>query len=521
MGASTVALPEWTEFRDKRGLDPLGMQNTSVVLYQRLLPGISNVTQRVRYYGFYAWLAKVYARDIGDTNPRTWQRMVRRGEALYALLSRSNEDHHGVAGGIWARKALEAAGESRVNYGRAADPEAKIDRYLKQPWGAYGAAYSSQLLVVGVLQQLESHQIPIPSPGIGDALADAFQSGATDACRLLLTVLNRETVTQNELVKLKALTPSALRRESRERQLYSDLLFARVSDPSPEDQQRALTLRWILDLSRRSKAAPTSDFIRWSLYSGFTSKAQPIPATDADFDAHRRKWWVYQLNDMTHAVFETLLKFLLDTLERHPQGLPLRDLIGQCVSNVLAEKAPNSWAKWSRQVRLSADASNLDDEASERHLCADVLVDGGPEGASTVSTVWSALRLLAVVERRARADWDLVSQELSGFPAQQRSIVTELAWVETAANDPFDVFLWKLFKKRVVARHFSVAINKLRGQGDYTFLIDSGDGVVRLRGKDGALATNPRLGNAIAFLHDVHMLSDGGITDLGRAELRQ
>jgi hypothetical protein len=126
-----------------------------------------------------------------------------------------------------------------------------------------------------------------------------------------------------------------------------------------------------------------------------------------------------------------------------------------------------------------------------------------------------------VVERRARAAWDLVTQQLRGFPAQQRSIVTELAWLETAANEPFDAFLWKLFEKRVVARHLSVAINKLRGQGDYTFLIESGDGVVRLRGKDGALATNPLLVNAIASLHDVHMLSDDGITDLGRAELRQ
>ena len=45
-----IACPEWTEYRNKNGLDPLGMQNTSVVLYQRLLPGISNVTLRLRYY---------------------------------------------------------------------------------------------------------------------------------------------------------------------------------------------------------------------------------------------------------------------------------------------------------------------------------------------------------------------------------------------------------------------------------------------------------------------------------------
>ena len=53
-----IAFPEWTEYRKKNGLDPLGMQNSSVNLYQSLLPGISNVTLRMRYYGLYAWLAQ-------------------------------------------------------------------------------------------------------------------------------------------------------------------------------------------------------------------------------------------------------------------------------------------------------------------------------------------------------------------------------------------------------------------------------------------------------------------------------
>jgi hypothetical protein len=37
--AATIAYPQWAEYRKKNGLDPLGMQNTSVVLYQKLLPG--------------------------------------------------------------------------------------------------------------------------------------------------------------------------------------------------------------------------------------------------------------------------------------------------------------------------------------------------------------------------------------------------------------------------------------------------------------------------------------------------
>ena len=43
-----VAAPEWTQVRQKSGLDPLGLQAASVRLYQALLPGISNVTLRTR-----------------------------------------------------------------------------------------------------------------------------------------------------------------------------------------------------------------------------------------------------------------------------------------------------------------------------------------------------------------------------------------------------------------------------------------------------------------------------------------
>lgn len=84
---SRIAYPEWTGAPRKRGLDPLGMRSTSVSLYQTLVPGISNVTLRIRYYGLYAWLAWMYAEKIGSTDPEQWKRLVRRAEALYALIS--------------------------------------------------------------------------------------------------------------------------------------------------------------------------------------------------------------------------------------------------------------------------------------------------------------------------------------------------------------------------------------------------------------------------------------------------
>ena len=76
-----AAVPEWTARHVRGGLDPLGMQAGSIALYQTLLPGLSNVTNRMRYYGLYVWLAEHYARHDRRASRKAWQRMLRRAEA--------------------------------------------------------------------------------------------------------------------------------------------------------------------------------------------------------------------------------------------------------------------------------------------------------------------------------------------------------------------------------------------------------------------------------------------------------
>ena len=90
--------PAWADCRKKNGLDPPGMQNSSVNLYRRYLPGISNVTLRMRYQGLYAWTCRTYALKEPGDNPKNWKRLVRRAEALYALIAYEPGNEAGVTG---------------------------------------------------------------------------------------------------------------------------------------------------------------------------------------------------------------------------------------------------------------------------------------------------------------------------------------------------------------------------------------------------------------------------------------
>lgn len=101
--------PQWTERAEKRGLDPLGQQNSGIALYQTLLPGISNVTPRLRYFGYYCWVSDTYARRSGSTNFEEWRRWIRRSEAVLALVSAHIGGETAIGGIDWATNALRSA----------------------------------------------------------------------------------------------------------------------------------------------------------------------------------------------------------------------------------------------------------------------------------------------------------------------------------------------------------------------------------------------------------------------------
>ena len=66
-----------------RGLDPLGLQNNSEATFAMLLPGLNNVTGRLRYYSFYCWLLDLYSKMVKSTDPKKQEAFLRKGEYLF------------------------------------------------------------------------------------------------------------------------------------------------------------------------------------------------------------------------------------------------------------------------------------------------------------------------------------------------------------------------------------------------------------------------------------------------------
>lgn len=509
--------PEWTDTTIKTGLDPLGMQNSSVALYQEMLPGISNVTLRMRYYGLYAWLSSRYARDVRDRKLETWKWHVRRAELLYALIAQKRTGEGGVAGTNWAANALRD-GHDPIDFGAGADPQA-ITPYLRQEWGAYGAAYYSQLRSIGVLTDAADTAVPMPSEDSGDDLAAAFCSGRQGICDLFFGVLNRGSVTHDELARMRPLAPSDISTSDDERAGYEDLLFGRMKNVQDGEQARRKTLLLVLHLAQQLGSRPSTNEVRWAFYTAILPNGAGLNLPSAELQEQRESWWMYQLDDLSHMCMESLLKYALDVLGEYPAGAHMRDLVEEATARVVAAipvKA-TTWSNFAAGVLPVAGWGKSSDASSEFKRVNRLLNAARPNGCMQGVDALNAIELLIILGKRATenpACFDRYGKDIAPGDAG-RSVHSELAFINSVKDRPFSEVVARLIRDRVLNRHLWVAMRKLRYQGDYTFLVEDDDGRIRLREKDGPVMTTPRLDTSLTFLKDIHLLDDKGITALG------
>ena len=127
-------LPTWTKAGSwTLGRDPLGMQATSVRLYRSLVPGLTNVTNRLRYYSFYCWVIQQYEQTEQSGDEGKWRVFIRRAEALYALACNVVDPQQSdeLAGGLWAGAFCQALPVDTIDLRPVTDHPGESGQYLK------------------------------------------------------------------------------------------------------------------------------------------------------------------------------------------------------------------------------------------------------------------------------------------------------------------------------------------------------------------------------------------------------
>ena len=516
-----------------RGLDHLGVQAPCVALYTQLLPGITNVTDRARYYSFYPWLIRSFEQRYSDHSADEFRRVLRRAECLIALaairhsrvVNDGDEGRHGA--GMVGRFTLLRIPDDEEAI--ALDDYASLEgpkRYFKNRLGGLGQYYFGPLRDLRVLDLVSSGEGSIPGydKTRGAALADAFGHGVPGDA--FFRLLEKSTIRWSDLDSLAAFCPCHLSSNPPERAALLDLFLPRSdSHHSPEATSRRLSLALALDFVSSAKQLDdyrVDDQFLAAAYSVTLPQGAPWALTPS-LSRTRAGWATYQRNELLSIALQGFFAAVLATIENDHDGrllnaaaagdvcaalLPAgkafrRQLVGDAVA-ALAERLP-SLAAWQ-------------DEAHEIQRGWKILREGTEPGSAKTLVEEGVQVLLALLARgiddNPYAEFDF---EPDHFDAREVHLLSfRHAWETTWRDMTVEEWVRWLAIHWGVQRHLGVALRKLRGERRDTFRIRPLDQELRVIEVPPPAATVPRLGRTLQILRDLALtdLDDAGLTTI-------
>jgi hypothetical protein len=280
-----------------------------------------------------------------------------------------------------------------------------------------------------------------------------------------------------------------------------------------------MSLLLLLFLADRFGQLPSVSDVRWALYSAHDPSGRPLNLPE-DLRQTAGKWQAYQANELGHIALEALLKLVIVTLPPGQAGQPVAETVGSCVAQLLAALSQDycSWREFRESVALSPNAAQAGDEGTELVQVEYVFNRDPAESAA------AGLQLLAILDQR----WPNKKHPLgsvfgpgSTYHARfgERTIMGVLDYLRKNEESPLENMIAQLTKRFVIDRHLSVAMQKLRHQGNRTFLFELMDGNIAPSAESGPVFTNPRLEPSLTFLNDLHLANGSGLTKRGREVL--
>jgi hypothetical protein len=250
-------------YREATGQDQLGLRFFSETIYQDLLPHITNVTSRGRYFSFYPWLIRAVENQADNLRDFSLQTLIRRADCLLTLIGlyhyyigeKGNQGFHD--GFIGARKLNSVLHEiiesgEPVQLSQYAAEEESTNRYFKNKFGGLGQYYFGPLRDAGILAYNESGEIHYTKDR-GQIIAEAFDE-AIDA-ENFIDVLKNDWVTEEDLKSLLDFCPCLLSENTSEQNILIDFFFSRrevFQHPNWEKRKDSLIL--LLDFIQKSSA---------------------------------------------------------------------------------------------------------------------------------------------------------------------------------------------------------------------------------------------------------------------------
>jgi hypothetical protein len=526
------------------GLDHLGVQAPCIQVYSQLLPGITNVTDRARYYSFYPWLITRFERE-GWRSEEEILLMLRRAECLLTMISLQHEhivqdgtdDHRAAMVGSDALyKAIDRLhlGE-RVKISDYSSLDAGSDRYFANPAGGLGQYYFGALKNLSLLSGDTVGGVEVVKE-TGAVLAEAVDQYVMGD--QFIQVLTDDIVDEAIINELSSFCPCKVKQSSEEVKMLTGLMREGWSALNTEvvasanelhaSEFRSRTLAYMCILADSASAYNKSfnlDRFRGLIYTACDTSGNAVKAPDK-LNNIIDYWKVYQRNELLSVAMQGLFFAILRSAEL--SGKQVKDTkslsnwfwnesVGKEVLSDFSEKSDLS-TNWLLNVSNNLPTiNNWNDEYHEIQCMFRLSKFTTKQGASNsevVQVVKDSIFIIAALLFRDenKVDYDnahFPERYLEYYPVNLSSVRSD--WEGVLSKMDINTAFSSFTKDRCLDAHLRVAMRKLRQQGQNTFRFEPREIGLIIKSIPGAANTTPRFKQATRILLDLGLLVKDGL----------
>jgi len=508
------------------GLDPLGSQAPCINLYGQLLPGITNVTDRARYYSLYPWFVWAFDRKEPKGDLAKFEELYRRADCLFTLIAEhharttdQNNERHGAAmvGRLKLLPALTAleAGK-KLSLSDYATRDEVPKRYFMNRLGGLGQYYAGTLFDLGLMEGGGQSWMKYTKER-GAVIAQAVEKAVDSA--LFFKTIKENVISLEKLEKLSAFCPCKLGKSMEEHTYLVDMFFDRKGVYGEEGKSRRRSLGLLLKLVDDARDQDVNDAnlstFRGCVYGGSLGDKQTWQLHES-LRVTREGWSIYQRNEMLSLSAQAMFCVGLHLLKGQQKFQTIEEFgnwFSKC--DVVTRAVKSLKVKTFDEALLSAKATlpSLADWRNEKHefqICELMLskyyedVDDPP----LVEVVAAALRLAVALSSRDDSKvlpyGSMPFQEgfLADYPINLASFRRAIS--ESWSGLTMQEFAAWLVREWGLNTHLHVALRKFRHASYSTFRVRPTDqGLLVENDVVPPARTNPRLWQAFQILLDI------------------
>lgn len=498
------------------GLDPLSLQTTSEATYAALLPGISNLTNRLRYYGFYCWLLDLYFKKEKKGNSTEQYKFIRRAELMIAIIMQSERSEVlQITGSNFAANLIDNQRGKVFDLADGADKtEGNTEVYWKYSSGAFGQYYYGPMWALCLVLSATNedgdtiYNITQPHPRqkvSGKELADAFDQSLTSTIKeLFYNNIKKGKLNGDDIPELiRYFFIDVVNVNSSEWPLYRNMLLDR-DNPGQEIEEEFTYHRRQTILNLIESAVENESEYSWYnfLLTAYKTKlgTSSLPAPETIIG-----WYAYQFNEYFQYACGAIFWAALQHLYEFQQDQYLPSFVTKLTKLILQEifeRIPNITPESTLGEVLFLTPTDKDEEYMRNSIEEKI-------GTKPLEVAAIAFVLLFRLHNENKQSLFPLKEFMNRKAMiREGNMIDGLLVFNAAEGDKLEVFIEQFLLRKILYRHQMVAIRKMGNgtQSTHKFIIE--DQYIRFIDNFPPRGTSPRMNALKNLMLDLKVINE-------------